>query len=328
MKRLALVSTVLCAASLTSKAQTPVFTDNFSNGSTINGASTPGGTSTASYTSYDIAASKDARTGPSITSGKLTLKLNSGTTSGFIEAQARFATTPVALSSIGDFIGMAVVFTNSSGTVLAGGTSSFLIGGLYNSAGNAPVAGSLNNSGLNATTGSAYATGNCANWSGLVARISNGGTSQIYTRPTQTGAGTTSANQDLVGNSWGGGAYNNPTGTSLGTTTTAVPLTSGGVYTMYLQLTLASAGTITVSNSLWSGTSIGGTSLFSEVAQATGANFINTFDGLCVGIRNSGTSMNPTMDISSIQVTVIPEPATLAVLGVAATGWIARRRRN
>jgi hypothetical protein len=96
---------------------------------------------------------------------------------------------------------------------------------------------------------------------------------------------------------------------------------------MYLQLTLSSAGTITVSNSLWSGSSIGGTSLFNEIGQATGASYMNTFDSLCVGVRNSGTSLNPTMDISSIQV-LVPEPSSLALVSLAVFGVIVRRRRN
>src|SRR5487761_2035598 len=49
---------MLVFAPLVSKAAT-FFTDNFSNGSTTNGPSLPGGTAAASFTSYDIASTKN-----------------------------------------------------------------------------------------------------------------------------------------------------------------------------------------------------------------------------------------------------------------------------
>jgi hypothetical protein len=112
---------LLAAAPLGAMAQTTIFTDTFNHGSTLNGTSTPGGTPTASSTSYDIASTKAANTGPAIASGDLTLKLNAATTSGFLEAQALFTSTPFALNAVGDYINLTYTFTDTGGTLLAGG---------------------------------------------------------------------------------------------------------------------------------------------------------------------------------------------------------------
>lgn len=299
-------------APLACSAQTTFFSDNFNNGSTTNGISIPGGTPTASFTSYDIASTKAALTN-GITPGQFRLALNSPTTSGFVEAQALFTTNPISLNVVGDYIDLAVVFTNTTGTVLAGGSSSALWLGLFNSEAapgttNPPVPfAALSSSGLTTATGSPYATGNCADWLGYVGQISGG--SRIITRPQQTGALTDSANQDLLGNNVGSGAFDNPAGTAitpLGTNATAPPaLTSGATYTLDFRITLSSQNILSVSNALYQGNSTGGTVLFSMVTtNASGANFlVTTFDGIGIGIRNSGTSMNPLMDISSVLIT-------------------------
>ncbi len=330
-------STILSVLALTSSpvlAQTAVFTDNFGNGSTLNGTSTPGGTPAASSTSYDIASSKAATTVPSIAAGDLKVGLNAATTSGFVEAQAVFASTPVSLATIGDYINLTYSFTDTGGGLLAGGTASYIFNGLFNSGGSTPVAGGLNNSGLSATAGSPFATGNAANWQGYVSRISNGGTSQAYTRGLQNGVGTSSANQDLIGNNFGGGAFNNPAGTTFGgSETAAAALTSGSQYTLSYTIALTAAGTLTVTNNLFSGVGIGGAMVFSQTNSVTGANVLTTsFDGLAIGVRNSGTSFNPIMDISQINVSsliqTVPEPGSLAILAGAGALLLARRSRR
>ena len=116
---------------------------------------------------------------------------------------------------------------------------------------------------------------------------------------------TSSANQDLVGSGVGGGAYINPTGVLFGgNETNAISLTSGGTYTISYTIALTAAGTLTVTNSLYSGVGTGGTLVFSQTNSAAGTNdIISSFDGLAIGVRNNGTSLNPTMDIASISVT-------------------------
>ncbi len=290
-------------------SQTAVFTDNFSNGSTTNLTSMPGGTPTASSTSYDIASSKTAEA--KFSPGDLKLSLSGNTTSGFWEAQALFVPTlgnsPIALDSVGDFINLTYVFTNTTGTLLAAGTSSAIFTGLYNSEGQPPVAGgALVKSGLNSSAGSPYATGNCADWQGYVSSITgNGGSSKSYTRPIQNGAGTTSANQELLGNAFGSGAFNNPVGAQFGSNevSTAV-LASGATYTVSYTIALTAAGTLTITNNLYSGAGTGGSLLFSETNSTIATDVLTTsFDGLGIAVRSSGTSMNPEMDISQIAIT-------------------------
>src|SRR3954470_11661103 len=139
-------------------AQTAVFTDTFSNGSTTNLASVPGGTPTASSTSYDIASTKNTvgAAGVTIAPNDLRLSLAATTSSGLVEAQALFASGPIALVTIGDFINVTYTFTNTTGTLLAGGTSSYIFAGLYNSSNSAPLPGNLAQSGLTSTVGSTF----------------------------------------------------------------------------------------------------------------------------------------------------------------------------
>ena len=132
-------------------AQTPVFTDHFSSGSTTNGISIPGGTPTASSTSYDIASPKTATN--LAPAGHLKIGLSAATGSGYFEAQALFAGTPVTLATVGDYINFSYTFTNSA-NLLAGGIKSAIFIGLYNSGGVAPLT-NLANAGLYSATAGA-----------------------------------------------------------------------------------------------------------------------------------------------------------------------------
>jgi autotransporter-associated beta strand protein len=311
-KRLIHITALFLAAAPSTSSAATFFTDDFSHGSSLNGNSIPGGTPAASFTSYDIASTKNA-TACTIAPNDLTMKLNAATTSGFVEAQALFTNNAIALSTIGDYIDISVVFTNTGGTLLAAGSGSLLWIGLFDSGGSAPAAGGLANAGLTTTAGSPFAAGNCANWQGYAAQISGGGTTRTYTRPLQNGANTTSANQELLGNNVGGGAFNNPGATVLATApVTNITLTAGGQYTLFLRLTLSGANNLTISNSLFVGAGTGGTIVFTQQTNnITNATFLTaSFDGLCVGTRSSGTSLNPTMDIASIVITGQSTPVT------------------
>jgi len=299
MKRFGLI-TLLLAMPLAVPAQYAVFTDTFTS-STTNHLSVPGGTPSASFTSYDMASTKNTIGSTLIGPGRLRLSLTGATTGGFYEAQALFAASPVALNTIGDFITLTYTFTNTSGTLLQDSTGAYIFQGLYNSAGAPPVPGGLANQGL---AGSAFPTGNAQNWSGYVARISSNGTSRVYTRLPQTG--TTSINQALLLDGSAGGAFNNPPGTTIDVTeATPVTLNPNAPYTISYTIALTDVGTLTITNSLYDGVGTGGTLLFSLTNVATGANYLtNSFDGFAIGARASGSpSVNPTMDISSITIT-------------------------
>ena len=119
---------LIAAAPLAATAQvTTYFTDNFSYGSTTNGPSIRGGDPTTSFTSYDIAASKNTipgTNGCTITPNDFHLALLAATASGFLEAQALFVTNSlggtnaIALAEPGDYIDVVVVFTNTAGLLI------------------------------------------------------------------------------------------------------------------------------------------------------------------------------------------------------------------
>lgn len=305
MKRLSIIALLLIAP-IAAMAQFVVFSDNFNNGSTLNKTSKPGGTPFASFTSYDIASTKGANTGPAIGSGRFLLTLNSSTTSGMGEAQALFTTAPVSLQTIGDYINLTYTFTNNSllGGAASGG--SYIMNGFYNSGGGVPpVAGGLASSGLTTTPGSPFATGNCELWQGYVSRIANGANSQAYTRPAQNGTGTTSANQDLVGggNSGDFDRPGNPPPVTIDTLeSNIVTLVNGQVYTISYTIALTAAGTLTISNFLYSGAGTGGSLLFSQTNTATTTNvLVTSFDSVAIGVRNaSSPALNPTMSITNL----------------------------
>jgi hypothetical protein len=298
-----------------------VFSDDFS-ASTLNVAP---GTPTANSTTYEIASTKT--TSSSIAPGHLSIGMAS-TSSGFVEAQALFSATPVTLATVGDYIEFTLTFTNT--TQISGGVNSFLYIGLYNSGGSAPLPGVLTNSALTTASGSPYATGGVQLWQGYVAKpaysTANG---NIVTRPMQNGPGTTSANQDLVANNVGGGAYNNPTGVNLGNTLSSLTLTAGAPYTVQLRLTLSGVNSLDITNLVYDGA---GNVVFNQGKVASGANFLtNAFDGLAFGWRFNGTAAASAMDVNSILITtnVIPEPSTsLLVLGGLGLAAMVVRRRN
>jgi len=299
---------MLACATLSAKA-TVFFNDNFTTGSTTNGISNPNGSST----SYDIASTKGNVGGPVINPGDFTLKLNSATTSAFMECQALFTNAPVTLALPGDFIEMSVTFTNAgslswTNSLFTNSTCSLWIG-LYDSAGTKPLAGDLAAAGLSTVAGSAFATGNCANWKGYIAQISNGGASRIITRPLQNNGGTSSGNQELLGNNFGGGAFNNPTATAISTTpvgASSISVTPGGVYTVYLKISYAGASSVTFSNALYAGTDTTGTLIYAATnnAFATNATFLTAnFDGLAIGTTSKGIATpggNPILDITHV----------------------------
>ncbi len=315
----------------------PVFTDNFQNGSTVGGTSIPGGTPTASFTSYDIASSKNAFFS-AIRSNTLRLTIP-GTTSGFVETQAVFSSTPIMLQSIGDVINMRVTFVNVNNILSAGGTNSYLFAGLYDS-GTSPPLTNLATSGLNGASDSPYATGGTQLWQGYVQRFAiPGGTNRSFVRPQQTGTNTSSSNQDLIGNSFGGGTYNNPTGGQLTDSSDVLPtqslLTVGGTYTLDYTLTLVDSSTISLQSSLYDGIGLGGTVIASLTQSATGTNFItSSFSGLAVGARYNHTTTNGaiTMDINNIAIStnVVPEPSALVpvTVGLGLGVWRLSRRQR
>jgi len=286
------------------------FTDTFTNGSTLNSATPANPTST--NTAYELVSSKAWNPNPPpFAANDLRFGI-AATTSGYIEAEALFATNAVALVEPGDFIQLTVTFTNTSGLLTAAGQLGF---GLYNSSQVKPVAGGINN-----TLGNTY-TGNAQNWVGYVADINfTNAASRILTRPTQSA--TTGLNQDLItfgtSSSYGGSAV-------VGTATGNATLTAGGTYTEVLTITLNGTSSLAITNVLYAGPDTSGTVITNFGAVATNANFLTGgFDSLAIGYcGRANTGGAPLIDISSILVsastTVITAPPTINPQPVAVT---------
>lgn len=339
MNRTLLLAACLAAATATASAET-IFSDTFTNGSTVGAASVPGGSPSASFTSYDIASTKNAG-GSAISGGVLSIGMPA-TTSGFYEAQAVFTTNPVTLAAVNDSITLRYVFTDSANVLTGTGltNSSALWTGLYNSASSLPLT-TLANTGLTTTqTSGSILTAGVAPWQGFVMRIAatgtNGavGSSQLYTRPAQT-TGTSSAVQELLGNNVGGGAYNGPTGTTLRTMSGSgsPTLTVGQQYTVDYTISVLGSGTLGITGNLFSGSGVGGPLLFTASGTASGASVLTTsFDGLAFGYRYNGTSVASSLNVNTVEVTatIVPEPASVAIasgLGMAALIYVRRRSR-
>lgn len=286
-------------------AQTTFFSDNFSHGSTTNQVSIPGGTATASSTSYDAASSKTSVT--PMSPNLFSCRLSAVTGSGYWEEQALFATNGIGLNSAGDYIDLAIVFTNSQNSLFPGSASPLWIG-LFNSGSafgvqtNWPVpAGALANGGLTTVVGSAFATGNCELWQGYGASFITGGGSKIFIRPVQNGTGSSSANQELLGAGASGGTFVNPGATNLITSATQTFTVATNIaYTIDLRITLdpAGSGNLIVSNVLYSGATVLMTNAINTASVVA-----NAFDGLAFGVFSHNGSFNPQMDVSSITVT-------------------------
>jgi hypothetical protein len=323
------VIAILFGMTLASQADT-VFTDTFSS-STLNPATMSAPTPTS--TSYAILADKNALANSSIAANDFKVAMNS-TSTGRVEAQARFATSPLTLATTGDYVELSLTFNNTL-NLLTLGSSSYLGIGLFNSGGADPVAGgALASSGLSGTADSPYATGNAAGWVGYNARLGiNTLASRFYTRPIQNGSGTTSRNQDVIFNESSG--YSNPSGVQIGADSTfGAFLTQGNTYTYTFRLTFdAGTGFLNVAENLYAGAGTGGANLFSHSGTTTDSTTPTlSFDSFGFGWKHSVSSGTPsTMDLSRIEVTAlitpIPEP-TSASLFLVAAGIVFMIRRS
>ena len=325
-----LIALLAAFAPFAAMAQTIFFTDNFSNGSTTNQLSIPGGTPTASYTSYDMASSKNtfgsaAGTNTTIGPNDLHCQLTATSTSGFWEEQALFAvgTNKVSLNSPGDYIELDIVFTNSAGTLINQGTASPIYIGLFNSepalgTTNPPVAGTLAQSGVTSTSGSIYATGNCEQWAGYAGRIFSGAASQIIGRPAQNGTGTASANQELFVGAATSSGFNNPgpTFTASSASQTFTPMATTTPYTMMLRVTLnTNSSSVIISNALYSGAGTGGTPLMTNSTVTSTANTLaTTFDGFSFGTFSHNGTLDPVMDVSLITISGQSSPVQVPII--------------
>jgi len=320
MKRLSLFALALVAP-MVALGDT-VFSDTFGSGSTINGTPFSPTANSAAYQNWSQGANP---AGFSIGPNALHFAGRT-TTSVFAEVQAAFAATPVTLNTVGDYIDLNLVFTDTLNILLAGQNSSSQITiGLFNSGATLPLTGAR----LDAA---GFPTGGTAGYVGYIGRVMLNGNASVITRPVQSG-GANSSDQDLLFNNAGGGAFNSPTGASVGATATSFTggLTQGSQYSLDYRITLNAANTLTISESIYDSVN---TLLMSQSQVASGGTFLtSSFDALAFGWRRSGPdSQGSSVNVNSILVTdyiqTIPEPGSLVMLcgGLGLLAFIRRFR--
>jgi hypothetical protein len=330
-KFVAALAALALAAPLAAVAQTTVFNDTFGTGNdTVQGTAVA---PTASSTSFEYFQQGGTPATPTIAANDLHLAGRT-TTSSISEVQALFTTAPVTLATVGDYIDLTIVFTDTQNIFPAGSASTLNIG-LYNSGGTSPATGARLDS-----TGEG--TGGAVGWTGYNARIGGtGSSSPIFTRAPQ-GPGLTNPNQSqdvLFNGASGSSTYSNPAGTNvmMGTPssqTFAAGLTAATTYTLDYQILLSAANTLTISNAIYSGNAANPANiLFSEIGTTNSVGgLVLSYDALALGWRFNSTSAANSIDISSINVSDLiqtaPEPGTLAVLGGGALVMVLIRRRR
>ncbi len=148
------------------------------------------GAITPTATNWYILSSKNANATTVSGTGGLNLTYSPGSSAAGVQGVARFTTSPIALSAIGDSItAKATVFTDN---VLN------LAIGLYNSNGVNPLT-TLQNSGLTSATYTGAQTDGTFGWKGYRARLGSGSASgTISARPAQSGTTLTQQAFDVA----------------------------------------------------------------------------------------------------------------------------------
>ncbi len=297
MNRKTLVAVAAIVVSLGGSARAvTVFNDTFGT-STLNA---PTGSPTATSANYSVLSSKNSLAS-SIAPGSLQLH-SVQTSAGITEIQARFASTPLTLTAVDDYVELSMTFITTKVHNLNGGGN--FAAGLYNSGGVDPVPGDamgvgpLANSGLS-DAASTFATGYAQNWVGYHSRNPGAAASanwQFFYRPPQTDVG--SDNQELLQTNVGGGAYDMPGGTEVAPRiASTLSLANGSTYTYTFRVEMAEGGLLDLSDNIYEGSTATGTPLFTHTVQTIATTpLVTQFDGLAIGMRPShvtGVDPNP-----------------------------------
>lgn len=310
-----LFAAALLAAPLAGMAQiTTKFQDNFTS-STLNPTAIAPGTVSSSQTAYEIGSSKSA-TATTIAPGVMTYG-NFSSTSAYCEGQALFTTTPITLTTAGQYIEIYFVFTDN--TTLFNGTAGAneqVNVGLYNSGGVAPTNGAnLWSSGLG--TGVTSGDVGCTKgWVGYNAAFAyNNASSAIASRAAQTAANN--SNQGLGVNS----SASLSTLVSFASPASLPLLTVGNQYTVDLKIMYVNSTTLALTNTLYNGTGNGGTIVSQSgwtglYGTTTASALTFTYDGMCVGVRPTAASATAeSMKINNITV-LLGTPIAPAISGL------------
>jgi hypothetical protein len=295
MKIRTLAFALALSAPLAALAQTMVFNDTLSAGSTLNSANpTP---PTATSTSYEELASKNySPNPPTLTAGDLKFGI-SGTSGGGTEIQALITTAPVALQSAGQYIQVTATFTATEGVL----TSDSELGvGLYNAGQVLPWAGGLNNAANSSTT--TAVTGGAQNWVGTFPQIAWQGAGQSMSsdfanRPAQTNPD----NRNQVTAVNGSALYGFSNGSTFSSMSASnVNLTAGSQYAEVVTYTLLAGGGLQINAALYAGSPSG--TFLTSIAGTNASPLTTTFDAFAMGFRTKNSATPNIIDLNALQV--------------------------
>ncbi len=301
------------------QAQTTVFNDTFSDGSTLNSETPVAPTSDSASYEY---LSSSTWNNASIAPGDMDLAEPSES-KGYNEVESQFTTSPITLATVGDYLELNVTFVDTENILSGASPKGEVAAGLFNSEGglgNAPIGGGLNGTLTSADTGAA--SGGAQNWVGYNGAIAyDGGHGKFISRPMQTGTGNN--NQEvLIGSAASSSyGYDNSGGTTYGQITSVMgALTAADTYTLSYQITLNAGDVLAISENLYNGTGTGGTAVTGAANSTTVSSpLTTTFDSLAFGWLQQA-SVASTMDVSQVQVVddiqPVPEPSAFALAGL------------
>ncbi|HEY1790541.1 MAG TPA: hypothetical protein VGJ73_20505 [Verrucomicrobiae bacterium] len=297
MKIRTLAFALALSAPLAALAQTTVFTDDFSTGSTV--SSTNEAAPTATTTSYEVISGKAWNPIPSLTAGDLKFGIGSSSGGG-TEVQALFTTSPVTLQTPGQYIQVAATFTATLGIL----TNDTQLGvGLFNASQVAPWPGGYNlpSGSLSSYTNEVY--GGAQDWVGTFAQLAatNGSMNTDFAnRPAQNGVlQTNNCNQVTVVNGSSIYGYANSS-TFDSSSTNNVQTIAGNQYTMVVNYTLVTGGGLQITASFYAGTANG--TLIRTYMATNATPLATTFDALSFGFKTKNTASGTVVDLNAIQI--------------------------
>lgn len=284
-------------------AEPVVFNTTFAT-DTIHGSP---GAITPTSTNWYIMSSKNANATTVSGTGGLNLTYSPGSSAAGVQGVARFTSSPIALSAIGDSItANATVFTDN---VLN------LAVGLYNSNGVNPLT-TLQNAGLSSAVYTGPQTDGTFGWKGYRARLGSGSAvGTISARPAQSGTILTQQAFDVAAVNTGDFNSLGPIGIGSvpdSATTLTLADSYGAEYRLAYSITRSAADAYTISYTVkdTSDTVLYSVSGVTTTAGTRPSELTTAFDAIALGTRNSTVVASST--ISTLSVTALSVTASNA----------------